>query len=97
MTALHPGRARHAHTDERQAATMPRNVEIRVRGKLPAGAAESLGLTAAVERTDTLLRGPLVDRAALLGVLDRLRCNGIELIDLRRIPDHGDDTPRSGR
>jgi hypothetical protein len=71
---------------------MTRNVEIRVRGTLPADAAERLGLTATVERTDTILRGPLADRPALLGVLDRLRCNGIELIDMRRIPGPDDDT-----
>ena len=66
---------------------MPRNVEIRIRGTLPDHAAERLGLTATVEPSDTILRGPLADRPALLGVLDRLRCNGLELIDVRRLPD----------
>ena len=66
---------------------MSRNVEIRIRGTLPEHAAERLGLTATVEPADTILRGPVVDRPALLGLLDRLRCNGIELIDVRRLPD----------
>jgi hypothetical protein len=66
---------------------MTRNVEIRIRGKLPDHAAERLGLTATVDPGDTILRGPLADRPALLGVLDRLRCNGFELIDVRRLPD----------
>jgi hypothetical protein len=69
---------------------MSRNVEIRIRGTLPEHAAERLGLTATVEPADTILRGPVVDRPALLGLLDRLRCNGIELIDVRRLPDSGD-------
>jgi hypothetical protein len=69
---------------------MSRNVEIRIRGTLPEHAAERLGLTATVEPADTILRGPVVDRPALLGLLDRLRCNGIELIDVRRLPDSED-------
>ena len=70
---------------------MTRTVEIRVRGTLADGAAQRLGLTATVEPGDTLLRGPVADRPALLGVLDRLRCNGIELIDVRRLPDPDED------
>jgi hypothetical protein len=71
---------------------MSRNVEIRVRGTLPSDAAERLGMTATVELTDTVvLRGPLADRPALFGVLDRLRRNGIELIDMRQIPALDDD------
>jgi hypothetical protein len=65
---------------------MTRNVEIRVRGTLPPDAAERLGLTVTVEPADTVLRGPLADRQALHGVLDRLRCNEIELIGVRRLP-----------
>jgi hypothetical protein len=69
---------------------MARNIEIRVRGVLPAHAAEQLGLTATSAPADTLLRGAVADRPALLGVLDRLRCNGLELIDVRRLPDPPD-------
>jgi hypothetical protein len=66
---------------------MPRNVEIRIRGTLPADVAERLGFQGTPVPGDTILRGPLADPPALLGVLDRLRCNGIELIDVRRLPD----------
>jgi hypothetical protein len=69
---------------------MSRNVEIRVRGVLPEHAAEQLGLTATAVPAGTVLRGALADRPALLGVLDRLRCNGLELIDVRRLPDPPD-------
>jgi hypothetical protein len=71
---------------------MTRNLEIRVRGTLPAGAAERLGLVASVEPGDTVLRGHLRDRPALHGVLDRLCANGIEVVEVRRLPE-----PTSGR
>jgi len=34
----------------------------------------------------TVLRGHLVDQAALYGLLDRLSALGLELVDLRRLP-----------
>ena len=71
---------------------MSSNVEIRIRGTLPADAAERLGMTASREPADPILRGPVADQPALHGVLDRLRCNGIELIDVRRLPDR-DERP----
>jgi hypothetical protein len=50
-------------------------------------------LTAAFEEMDvasfaghTVLRGHLVDQAALHGLLDRLSALGLELVDLRRLP-----------
>jgi hypothetical protein len=66
---------------------MTRTFEIRVRGALPDHAAERLGLTATTAAPHTVLRGPLADRPALIGVLDRLRCDGLELLDVRRLPD----------
>ena len=64
-----------------------------MRGTLPADAAEQLGLSASVQPADTVLRGRIVDRPALHGVLDRLRVNGIEVIELLRLPDHGGSRP----
>jgi len=66
---------------------MPRRVEIRIRGTVPAEVAERLGLKATVEPVETVLRGAIVDRPALHGVLDRLRTSGHELIEVRRLPD----------
>jgi hypothetical protein len=66
---------------------MTRTVEIRVRGTLADDAAERLGLTATAPPGETILRGLVADPPALLGVLDRLRCDGVELIDVRRLPD----------
>ena len=42
---------------------------------------------ATVEPVETVLRGAIVDRPALHGVLDRLRTSGHELIEVRRLPD----------
>ena len=67
---------------------MSSNVEIRIRGTLPADAAERLGhdrQPRARGHRSYAARWPISPRCT--GVLDRLRCNGIELIDVRRLPD----------
>lgn len=66
---------------------MPTRVEIRIRGIVPGEVAERLGMRATIEPGDTVLRGALVDRPALHGVLERLRVSGHELIEVRRLPD----------
>ncbi len=66
---------------------MARRIEIRVRGTLPAHAAEQLGMVASVEPADTVLRGRLADRPALHGVLDRLGAHGLEVVEVRRLPE----------
>jgi hypothetical protein len=67
---------------------MPKRVEIRIRGTVPGEVAERLGLEATFEpAADTVLRGAIVDRPALYGVLDRLRASGHELVEVRRLPD----------
>jgi hypothetical protein len=62
--------------------------EIRVAGRLASRwSAWFDGLSVAPE-TDgtTVLRGPVVDQAALHGVLQKLRDVGIPLVSLRQIP-----------
>jgi hypothetical protein len=67
---------------------MSQRVEIRIRGTVPGEVAERLGLQATSGPVaETVLRGPLADRPALHGVLDRLRTSGHELIEVRRLPD----------
>jgi hypothetical protein len=68
---------------------MPRQLEIRVRGRVPDDAAERLGLSASVLPGETVLRGRLADRPALHGVLDRLCANGLEVVDVRPLPEPG--------
>ena len=59
--------------------------EITVRGRLSGALIAAFdGLTATSSATDTVLRGDLVDQAALYGVLDRIESLGLELLDVRR-------------
>jgi hypothetical protein len=61
--------------------------EIRVKGHLDARSAawfDGLTLVAADDGT-TLIHGPIVDQAALHGVLNRLRDVGIPLLSLHQI------------
>ena len=61
--------------------------EITVRGRLSAALADGFdGLTASPAGPDTVLRGELVDQAALYGVLDRVESLGLELLDVSRRP-----------
>jgi hypothetical protein len=61
-------------------------VEIHVRGPVRIEEAHQLGLHASVAPAGTVLRGAVADRAALHGVLERLRMHGLELIEVRRLP-----------
>jgi hypothetical protein len=65
---------------------MAANVEIRVRGPVPADGAERLGLRASVAPAHTVLRGTLADVPALHGALERLRAGGLEILEVRRLP-----------
>jgi len=59
--------------------------EIHVIGPLPDGVLEELGrLRVETEAPRTVLRGPVRDQAALLGVLCRLQNVGIELVEVRQ-------------
>ena len=61
--------------------------EIHLRGALTDGVLEELGkLSVTTERPQTVLRGPVRDQAALLGVLLRLQAMGIELVEVRQLP-----------
>ena len=67
--------------------SLPHRYRIRVRGHLgetirsafPALQAQAIG-------GDTVLTGPLPDRAALYGVLAQLETLGLELLEVRRLP-----------
>jgi len=60
--------------------------EIRVLGILPAAALLDFDLLiASVEPAETVLRGPLQDQAALLGLLARFEIFGAEVLEVRRL------------
>jgi hypothetical protein len=70
-------------------ATAPTRYEIRLKGHLdPRWAAWFDGLTLTSDDDGTTaLRGPVVDQAALHGLLQRLRDVGLPLISVTALPD----------
>ena len=65
------------------------NYEIRVKGRLDQHWSSWFdGLTLGYEGDDiTVLRGPLVDEAALHGVLNKVRDLAVPLLSVSRVPE----------
>jgi hypothetical protein len=62
--------------------------EIRVKGRLTDSLMAAFeGMQASVEPVETVLHGPVQDQAALYGLLDRIQALGLELVEVRRLPD----------
>jgi len=60
--------------------------EIRVVGPVPADVLDELeGIHVVTEAVDTVLRGPVQDQAALVGIINRLQSWGIELRGIRQL------------
>ena len=60
--------------------------EIRVAGRLPADVLEELeDVRVITQDVETVMRGPVRDQAALIGIINRLQGQGIELRGLRQI------------
>jgi hypothetical protein len=51
-----------------------------------------------VEPVETVIHGPVQDQAALYGLLDQIQALGLELVEVRRLPDTPADpeVPRPG-
>jgi hypothetical protein len=64
-------------------------VWVKGRGHDAAAVAAQEGLEVAVDPVRTVLRGRLPDQAALLGILARARLWGLEVIEVRRLPQEG--------
>jgi len=65
----------------------PHRYRIRVRGRLgPTMRSAFPALQARASGGDTVLTGPLPDRAALHGVLAQIEALGLELLEVRRLP-----------
>ena len=65
----------------------PHRYRIRVRGRLgPTMRCAFPALQARASGGDTVLTGPLPDRAALHGVLAEIEALGLELLEVRRLP-----------
>jgi hypothetical protein len=65
--------------------------EIRIRGRVSAAVLDTFDMESDVEPVETILHGPVRDQAELHGLLRRLQSLGLELIEVRRLPesDHG--------
>jgi hypothetical protein len=62
--------------------------EIRVTGLVPADVlVEIEDVRVAIQPVGTILRGAVVDQAALHGVINRLQGLGLELVEVRRLVD----------
>jgi hypothetical protein len=61
--------------------------EIRIKGRVSAEVLSAFeGMDATVQSAETVLSGPLLDQAALYGLLERIRALGLELVEVRRLP-----------
>ena len=68
------------------------NYEIRVKGRLSDSIAAAFeGMRASVEPVETVLHGPVQDQAALYGLLHQIQALGLELVEVRRLPEPPDD------
>jgi hypothetical protein len=66
--------------------------EIRIRGRVSAAVLDTFpAMESDVEPVETILHGPVRDQAELHGLLHRLQSLGLELIEVRRLPEsnHG--------
>jgi hypothetical protein len=79
VIAAHPARQDDGHL------VTPR-YEIRIRGRVRPSLLEDFELERSVERVETVLHGPIVDQAALHGLLNRIESLGLELVEVRRLP-----------
>ncbi len=70
---------------------LAKSFEIHVRGTIPPDlVADFEYLEAEVVSGKTVLRGVVPDQAALYGVLLRLQALGLELVEVRQVPDARD-------
>ena len=68
--------------------SLPRRYQIRVRGRLGQTIRFAFpALEARADGGDTVLTGMLTDQAALYGVLAEVEALGLELIEVRRLPE----------
>jgi hypothetical protein len=62
--------------------------EIHVRGRLSDALLPAFPeLTSRVLPVETVLTGPVEDQSALLGLLERVESLGLELLEIRQLPD----------
>jgi hypothetical protein len=66
--------------------------EIRIRGRVSAAVLDTFdAMENEIEPVETILHGPVRDQAELHGLLHRLQSLGLELIEVRRLPEGSQD------
>ncbi|HEY1689004.1 MAG TPA: hypothetical protein VGF95_09095 [Solirubrobacteraceae bacterium] len=64
-----------------------KDYEIHIKGRVSEQVLTAFeGMDATVQSVETVLRGPVLDQAALYGLLDRIQALGLELTEVRRLP-----------
>jgi hypothetical protein len=77
-----------AHGVAPRAAMSATRYEIHIKGKVSRQILAAFeGMEVKIGSADTILRGPMLDQAALNGLLDRISALGLELIEVRRMPE----------
>ena len=62
--------------------------EIRIRGRVSKTVLATFDhMESTVERVETILHGPVRDQAELHGLLHRVQALGLELVEVRRLPE----------
>ena len=69
---------------------MSHSYELRIQGRLSRtliNEFEELSLAASTDPVETILAGPVRDQAELHGLIRRIEALGLELVEVRRLPD----------
>jgi hypothetical protein len=62
--------------------------QIRIRGRISSVLLDSFqDMKSTVAPVETVLHGPVRDQAELHGLIDRIQALGLELVEVRRLPD----------
>lgn len=100
VTGNHPHRVKPGHPCGRDLDLGVKAVsyEIRIKGKVGEPVLETFGdLDASIKPAETVLRGPITDQAALHGLLDRIQALGLELIEVKQVPETDTGDPGSSQ
>ena len=89
---------REVETPGGQPWSQPQVYEIRFKGHLSSYRAQVFEGLEMVQGPDgeTVLTGPVIDQAALHGILNRIRDLGVPLLSVRRLPTDEAHTERKG-
>lgn len=61
--------------------------EIRIKGRITKASESAFdGLTVTENPIETVVRGTMIDQAALYGILEQIQALGLELVEVRRLP-----------